>query len=54
MRKMKISLCNQRNLGNLCHLRSRTLLHQLMTGEVRTADLRGLEDFADEKSAQSA
>jgi len=26
----------------------RTLLHQLMTGEVRTADLRRLEDFADE------
>jgi type I restriction enzyme S subunit len=25
----------------------RTLLHQLMTGEVRTADLRGFEDFAD-------
>jgi type I restriction enzyme S subunit len=25
----------------------RTLLHQLMRGEVRTADLRGFEDFAD-------
>lgn len=31
----------------------RTLLHQLMTGQVRTADLHGLMDFADEKSAKS-
>ncbi|MBK6647460.1 MAG: hypothetical protein IPG44_17215 [Anaerolineales bacterium] len=28
----------------------RTLLHQLMTGQVRTADLRGLLDGADKKS----
>jgi len=26
----------------------RLLLHQLMRGEIRTADLRGLGDFADE------
>lgn len=37
----------------------RTLLHQLMTGEVRTTDLRGFDDFTDEddvdeKSARSA
>jgi hypothetical protein len=39
---------NQRNQRDQCNLWSRTLLHQLMTGEIRTADLRGLEDFADE------
>jgi len=32
----------------------RTLLHQLMTGEVRTTDFHGLLDDADEKSAGSA
>ena len=32
---------------------SRTLLHQLMTGEVRTTDLHGLLDDTDDRSAQS-
>lgn len=31
----------------------RTLLHQLMTGEVRTTDLHGLEDFADGDGADN-
>jgi len=40
--------CNQRHQ---CNLWLRTLLHQLMTGEVRTADLRGFGDFADEEGS---
>ena len=41
------SLVNSILQKNLLEELFRTLLHQLMTGEVRTADLRGLLDYAD-------
>ena len=39
---------------NLLEELFRTLLHQLMAGEVRTADLRGFGDFADEVGADES